>query len=72
MKQWKPKDIKALRKKLKLSQQVFGDLVGVTRTYVNLMERGVKTPSKSLRLLLDCVEGKLKKKKEEIWESVKS
>ena len=55
IKKWSPKDIKALRKRLKLSQEAFGDLIGVTRTYVNLMEGGVKEPSKTLKVLFSCL-----------------
>jgi DNA-binding transcriptional regulator YiaG len=64
MKQWTPKQIKALREKYKFSQTTLGDLLGVTTNYVYLLEKGVKEPSKTLRLLLDCVEEKLKKKGE--------
>ena len=60
MKQWSPEQIKTLRKRLKLSQEAFGDLIGVTRTYVNLMEGGIKEPSKTLKVLFSCME-KLKK-----------
>ncbi len=61
MKQWSPEQIKTLRMKLKLTQEAFSDLVGVTRTYVNLMEGGVKEPSKTLKVLFSCLEEKLKK-----------
>lgn len=56
MKNWTPKDIKSLRKQNKLSQYVFGNLLGVSGNYIHLLEKGVKTPSKTLKLLLDCVE----------------
>lgn len=60
MKNWTPKEIKDLReKKYKLSQPAFGNLLGVTGNYIYLLEKGVKTPSKTLRLLLDCVERQL-------------
>jgi len=61
---WTPKQIKALREKHKISQRALGNLLGVTTNYVYLMEKGVKRPSKTLRLLFDCVEEKLKKRKE--------
>ncbi|OGW56024.1 MAG: hypothetical protein A2Y81_00785 [Nitrospirae bacterium RBG_13_43_8] len=62
MKQWKPEDIKRLRKKLKLSQVALADLLGVSGNYVYLLEKGVKTASTTLKLLLDCVEEKEKGK----------
>ena len=61
MKTWTPKQIKALRKKNNISQIKLGELLGVTTNYVYLLEKGVKEPSKTLTLLLDCVEEKLKK-----------
>ncbi|MHC4182600.1 MAG: helix-turn-helix transcriptional regulator [Planctomycetota bacterium] len=61
MKPWKPDKIKKLREKYKLSQRAFGELLGVTRMHIYYIERGEKTPSKTLSLLLDCVEEKLKK-----------
>ena len=61
MKNWTPKQIKALREKHKISQIKLGALLGVTTNYIYLLEKGVKEPSKTLTLLLDCVEEKLKK-----------
>ena len=49
--------------KNKLAQPALGRLAGVTGHYIYLMERGMKTPSKALQLLLDSVEEKLKKKR---------
>jgi DNA-binding XRE family transcriptional regulator len=62
MESWKPEDIKRLKNKYSLSQRTLGDLLGVSRNYIYYLERGEKTPSKSLKLLLDCVEEKLSKK----------
>jgi DNA-binding transcriptional regulator YiaG len=61
MQPWTPQKIKKLRKKYKLSQRAFGDLLGVTRMHIYYIERGEKRTSKTLQLLLDCVEEKLKK-----------
>lgn len=61
MKKWTSKQLKTLRKKYRLSQRALSDLLGVTEHYVYLLERGMKAPSKTLTLLLDCVEEKLKK-----------
>lgn len=62
MNNWTPKEIKALREKHNLSQPAFGNLLGVTGNYIYLMEKGVKTPSKTLKLLLDCVKRQLNEK----------
>ena len=61
MKQWTPNQLKSFRGKYKLTQIKLGKLVGVTTNYIYLLEKGVKEPSKTLTLLLDCVEEKLKK-----------
>ena len=61
MQPWTPNKIKKLREKNKLSQRAFGELLGVTRMHVYYIERGEKNTSKTLQLLLDCVERKLKK-----------
>lgn len=63
MKDWMPKEIKDLRVKYKLSQPKFGTLLGVTGTYVYLLEKGVKKPSKTLKILLGFIEGDLRGKK---------
>ena len=64
MKKWNAKNIKSLRKQFKVSQTSFGELLGVTRNYIYYLERGEKEPSKTLRLLLSCVEKEYKKKGE--------
>jgi DNA-binding transcriptional regulator YiaG len=56
MKKWHKEDIRKLRDRLKLTQRAFADLLGVTENYVYLLERGVRIPSKTLELLLDCIE----------------
>jgi DNA-binding transcriptional regulator YiaG len=58
---WTVQKIKKLREKYKLSQRVFNELLGVTRMHIHYIERGEKNTSKTLQLLLDCVEEKLKK-----------
>ncbi|MBT9165314.1 MAG: hypothetical protein DDT23_01331 [candidate division WS2 bacterium] len=63
MKVWTPKDIKVLRKVNRLSQRALSELLGVTENYVYLLEKGVREPSNTLRLLLDCVEERLSKEK---------
>lgn len=56
MKNWIPQDIKNLRMKYKLSQPVFGEMVGVSGNYIYLLEKGVKKPSKTLRILFGYIE----------------
>jgi DNA-binding transcriptional regulator YiaG len=65
VKAWTPKEILKLRETFDLYQRELAELLGVTRTYIILLEKGVKKPSKTLRLLLDCVEGQLKERKKE-------
>lgn len=60
MNKWTPTRIKELRQSLKLTQQAFGVMVGVTREYVNYLEKEVKTPGKTLQILLDYIEEKRK------------
>jgi DNA-binding transcriptional regulator YiaG len=62
MKKWKPKDIVRLRKELQLSQTMLGERLGVSRMHVYYLERGVRKPSKTLCILLDCIERKEVKK----------
>ncbi len=62
MKKWTSKELKALRKRYKLSQRKLSELSGVTEHYIYLLERGVRTSSNTLSLLLNCVEEKLKRK----------
>ncbi|MBI5739631.1 MAG: hypothetical protein HZA16_02820 [Nitrospirae bacterium] len=65
MRNWTPEDIFNLRSKMNLSQPAFGDILGVTGNYVYLLEKGVKQASKTLMLLLDCVERQFKEKGKE-------
>lgn len=60
---WTPDKIKSFRQRLGLTQKAFGELVGVTRMYVIYLEKGVRTPSKTLSILLSCMEKKMKKRK---------
>lgn len=45
-----------------LTQAEFGKLIGVSRNYICYLERGERRPSKTLMLLLDCIEEKEKEK----------
>lgn len=71
MKEWTPKEIRSLRQALKLSQKAFGDLIGVTRNFIYYLEKGVRTPTKPFRLLLECIEEKYLKENEKGKESDK-
>lgn len=62
MKDWNPEEIRQLREDHKLSQRALSELLGVARNYIYYLERGEREPSKTLRLLLDCVEEKLNRK----------
>ena len=62
MKRWTPKDIKSLRKKYQLSQKKLGELSGVSTNYIYLLEKRVRTSSKTLSLLLDHIEKEFKEK----------
>ncbi len=56
MKKWTPKEIKDFRTRLNLYQKDFALLLRVTREYVIYLEKGVRTPSDTMRALLDCLE----------------
>lgn len=62
---WTPENIRALRKELRLSQQAFGVLIGVSRVYVGYMEGGERRPGKTMQILLDFIEEREMKKKKE-------
>jgi DNA-binding transcriptional regulator YiaG len=56
MKEWIPDEVRQFRAQLRLTQTAFGNLLGVSRIHVYYLEKGVKRPSKTLMLLLDCIE----------------
>ena len=62
MRTWTKDEISGLRKALGLSQESFGELIGVTRQYVYYLERGVRVPGKTLAILLECINQKEVKK----------
>lgn len=59
---WTPDRIRSLRQLMKMTQAAFGDHIGITRTYVYLLEKGVKKPSKTLMCLFDYIEKAFKGK----------
>lgn len=62
MKSWLPEEIRQLRRDHTLTQQALSELLGVAKNYIYYLERGERTPSKTVKLLLDCVEEKLNRK----------
>jgi DNA-binding transcriptional regulator YiaG len=58
MKNWKPKEIKEFRKQSGLYQKDFAYKIGVTERYVIYLEKGVRKPSKTLKILLSIMEEK--------------
>lgn len=56
MKNWTPEQIRELRKRMKLTQTMFGEQIGTTRQHVYYLERGERTASKTLMLLLDYID----------------
>ena len=56
MSKWTPQRIISLREGLGLSKIAFAEATGVTRTYVYLLEKWVKQPSKTLMKLMEYME----------------
>lgn len=55
--------INAPRSFLGLLQKAFGELVGVGTVYINYLEKRGRSPSKTLCILLSCIDKKEHKKK---------
>ncbi len=62
MKRWTPEEIKDFRMRLGLYQKDFAEMIGVRRQYVNYLEKGVKRPGKTLKILLTVLEQNEKEK----------
>lgn len=65
MKEWTPEQIKDFRKRLNVIQKDFASMLRVTREYVVYLEKGVRSPSDTMRALLDCLEEKENEKGKE-------
>lgn len=65
MKNWNPEEIKAFRKRLDLYQKGFALMIGVTERYVIYLERGMRQPSKTMKILLTILEGQANEKGKE-------
>ena len=63
MKAWTPEEIKDFRKRRNLYQKDLALLLRVTIQYVCNLEKGVRTPSKTMKALLDCLERETTKKR---------
>lgn len=63
MKQWTPEEIKEFRKRLDFYQKDFASQLGVTTRYIIYLEQGVRVPSKTMKLFLDCLEREAKGKR---------
>ena len=54
--------VRLLRQRKKLSQEAFADLVGLDRTYISGIERGIRNPSLfALKILADALDTTLGK-----------
>ena len=62
MKNWTPEEIKKFRKRLSLYQKDFAEMIGVIERYVIYLERGVRQPSMTLKILLSMVEKQVNEK----------
>jgi DNA-binding transcriptional regulator YiaG len=63
MKQWTPEEIRDFRQRLGLYQKGLAALLRVSTNYVYLIEKGVRSPSNTMRALLDCIEREYEKGK---------
>jgi len=64
MKQWTPGEIEEFRKSYRLTRKALGELLGVTVQAIYQWERRLRTPSKTVKLLLERIEEDLKRRKE--------
>ncbi|HPR64848.1 MAG TPA: helix-turn-helix transcriptional regulator [Thermoanaerobaculia bacterium] len=60
MQEWTSGEIREFRNHLQMTRARFGEMIGVSTNYVYMLEKGLRIPSKTLRILLDH----LKKSKE--------
>lgn len=58
MRDFKPEDIKLIRRRHHVSQAVFASLIGTGKTTVQHWEQGLKKPSGPARRLLDLIDRK--------------
>lgn len=65
MKEWTPVEIRDFRERLGLYQKDFAVRLGVTRQYIGWLEKGVRRPGKTLRILLNYLEEKHARRRKE-------
>ena len=65
MKDWTPKEIESFRTVNKLTRRALAELLGVTVSSIYQWERGLKHPSKTVKILLSRIEQENEKGKEE-------
>lgn len=58
---WTPEDIKGFKERHNLTAESMGNILGVTRSYIFLLIKGEKSPSKVLCKLLDMMDEKMTK-----------
>jgi len=58
---WTPESIKTLRKTYNLPRRKLGELLGVSITSVYQWEKGVRKPSKTVKILLTRIEEDFRK-----------
>lgn len=66
MKNWTSEEIREFRKRLDLYQKDFAQRIGVTERYVIYLEKGVRQPSKTLKILLSMMETQGNEKGKEV------
>jgi DNA-binding XRE family transcriptional regulator len=62
MKNWTPEEIKKFRRRLSLYQKDFAEMIGVIERYVIYLEKGVRQPSMTLKILLSMMEKQVNEK----------
>jgi putative transcriptional regulator len=58
LKRYSPEQIKAIRRKAKLSQSLFGGLIGVSTKSVSAWESGKRVPTGSASRLIELIESR--------------
>ena len=62
MKEWTPAEIEQFRKAHRLTRKALGELLGVTVQGIYQWERGLRSPGRTVKLLLDRVEREVRKR----------
>lgn len=59
----KPKELRTARRQMGLSQTALGKEIGLTQTYISMMERGVKPIEKRTAMAVELLKLKKHRKK---------